>query len=147
MIVLAYLGSQCTKFHAAGWKGWFLLSFYLGSCVWPDAISRWIQQRVCIKFCVKVATETLAMIRHAVHRCLSDLLSLTALNYVKTSPRTLVTKELVVASRQYTVSHFLFRQGISDQKQHGCCSPPTLIFCFPNCIGEDGAYFKGDGGQ
>jgi hypothetical protein len=25
-----------------------ILSFYLESCIWPDAISRWIQQRVCI---------------------------------------------------------------------------------------------------
>jgi hypothetical protein len=38
MIVLAYLGSQCTKFHASGSTCWFCTSFYLESCIWPDVI-------------------------------------------------------------------------------------------------------------
>jgi hypothetical protein len=45
MVVLAYLGSQCTKFHAGGW-----MSFYLWSYIWTDAISRWLRQRNRIKF-------------------------------------------------------------------------------------------------
>jgi hypothetical protein len=31
-IVLAYLGSQCTQFLAAGWTFWFLTSFYMELC-------------------------------------------------------------------------------------------------------------------
>jgi hypothetical protein len=62
IIVLAYLGSQCTKFHAAGWNSWFLTSFYM------DVISQWIQQRNSVKCCADLgrsATETLLMIRRA----------------------------------------------------------------------------------
>jgi hypothetical protein len=33
MIVLAYLGSQCTTFHAAGWPCGFFTSFCLESCM------------------------------------------------------------------------------------------------------------------
>jgi hypothetical protein len=43
-IELAYLGSQCTKFYAAGWMCCFLSSLYLNTCIWPDVISQWIRQ-------------------------------------------------------------------------------------------------------
>jgi hypothetical protein len=50
MIRLAYFESQCTLFHTAGWMCWVFMSFYLESCIWADAISRWIRQKNRIKF-------------------------------------------------------------------------------------------------
>jgi hypothetical protein len=43
------------------------------------------------------------------------------------STQNLATKELAVAS-QHTISHFLFRQGIFDIKQHDCRPQPALLF-------------------
>jgi hypothetical protein len=44
-----------------------------------------------------------------------------------------VTKELAVASWQRTISHFLFHQGIFDQKTTWLLSLTYPIFlCFPN---------------
>jgi hypothetical protein len=60
MIVLAYFGSQSTKFHVARWKCWL--------CSWPAAISRCIRQRACIQFCTNLGNcvvETLAVIKQA----------------------------------------------------------------------------------
>jgi hypothetical protein len=45
IIVLAYLGSKWTQFHASGWKCWCSTSFYLESCTWPETISWSIQQK------------------------------------------------------------------------------------------------------
>jgi hypothetical protein len=67
-IVLAYLGSQGIKFHAAMWTSDFFTFSYLESCIWPDVISRWIRKRNSIKFWANLGKdpkETLAMIRQA----------------------------------------------------------------------------------
>jgi hypothetical protein len=45
----------------------------------------------------------------------------------KILPRTLAKKELAVASRQQHVLHFHFLYGISDQMQHGCHPPSSLL--------------------
>jgi hypothetical protein len=60
MLVLDYLGSQCTKFYAAGWRFWYLRPFNWSR----DAILRWIRQRNSIKSCAnlgEVATESLVI--------------------------------------------------------------------------------------
>jgi hypothetical protein len=40
VLTYSYLGNQCTKSEAAGWKCWALTSFYFESCIWPEAILR-----------------------------------------------------------------------------------------------------------
>jgi hypothetical protein len=49
MIVLAYLGSQCTKLHSA-FDVLNCAYHYLEFCISPDVISGRIRQRMCIKF-------------------------------------------------------------------------------------------------
>jgi hypothetical protein len=51
----------------------------------------------------------------------------TAWKCAKTSPRTLATKELAIASRHCTISHFLFT-GEFLTKKNDCHPPPTLLF-------------------
>jgi hypothetical protein len=43
----------------------------------------------------------------------------------------LATKELHVALRHRTVSHFLFHQGIFDHRQHDCHPHPPYFSLFP----------------
>jgi hypothetical protein len=52
--VLAYFESRCTEFNAAGWMCWFSTSFYMESSLWLKAVSWWILQRICTKFCVNL---------------------------------------------------------------------------------------------
>jgi hypothetical protein len=56
----------------------------------------------------------------------------------KPPPRTLATKVLSVVSRQLTVSHFHFHQGIFDQKQHDYGPHPQ---CFSLEIKLTGRHF------
>jgi hypothetical protein len=55
MVILAYLGSQCTKFNRAGWTCWFLKSFYLEPCIWTDVTLPRIltadQKQQCVNIC------------------------------------------------------------------------------------------------
>jgi hypothetical protein len=65
VIVLTYLGRQCSKFHEPGWTCWFLMSF-----VWSrvcdftmDPIKTENDQILCKSR--RSATETLAIIKQA----------------------------------------------------------------------------------
>jgi hypothetical protein len=42
-----------------------------------------------------------------------------------------VDKKLSIASGQFTVSYFLFHQGIFDKRQHDCCPLPPYFSLFP----------------
>jgi hypothetical protein len=59
MIVLKYVGSQCTKFHTAGWTCSCFTSIYLESCIWNDVILQWIRQTNSIKFCAKLGESAM----------------------------------------------------------------------------------------
>jgi hypothetical protein len=68
-LVLAYFGSQCMKFRAAGWTFWFFTSFYLESwyLVWCNVAMHPTKEQLQILFKSKKKCdgETLAMIRQA----------------------------------------------------------------------------------
>jgi hypothetical protein len=51
----------------------------------------------------------------------------TAWKSAKTSCQSLVVKEMAVASWEHVISHFLFHQGIFNQKLHNCHPTPTLL--------------------
>jgi hypothetical protein len=107
MIVLAYLVSQCTKLHAAGWMCWFFTSCYLESCIWPDVTSRRIRSLWT------GATETLAMLgKHsgkkawAILRCLNDISKLTETENGETAEH----------QTQQHAHHFTWQQGGCSQR-------------------------------
>jgi hypothetical protein len=94
MKVLAYFGSQCTKFHAAGWICWYFMPFYLELGIWSDVIS-WLIWQVCINFCANLGKSA-----------------------------TVPTKKLAVASWQCTVGHFLTRELLPISKMTAVPHPP-----------------------
>jgi hypothetical protein len=137
MIVLANLGSQCTKFHAAGWTWWLFTSFCLES--W------WIRQRNRIKFCEnlgKGVTETLAMIRQAFKEESMSRTRNVQTHWDRKKTRRVKSKvksmkmcedftpnfgdKRTVASRQRTASHFHFHQNVWP-KTTWLSFPPTLL--------------------
>jgi hypothetical protein len=112
MIVLAYLGSQCTKFHTGGLTCWFFMSFHLESCIWPDAIPQWIQQRYSIKFCV--ISE---IVQHRPWQWLDKLLEKKAWAIHRKSKLTETKKgETGEQQSQEHTHHFLWYQGDCSQR-------------------------------
>jgi hypothetical protein len=115
---------------------WFFVSFYLESCIWPDAILRFGSDKETARMHQILCKSQKKKVRcrhwndwisiwgrkqepNIQFRILLWSFMVTAWKCVKTSPQTLATKELAVAS-QHTIPHFLFHQGISDKKQHDC---------------------------
>jgi hypothetical protein len=106
-IVLAYLGSQCTKFHAAGWTCWFFMLSHLESCILPDP--------------GKSTTETLAMIRQAFGE---ESMSRTLVMACSVEGR--LKKETGEKQSQGHSRHSLWQQG--DCSQRICPGRPNSQF-------------------
>jgi hypothetical protein len=181
MVVLAYLGNQCTEVHAAGWTCWLLRPFLWSRASglmrlrngsdkgrtsnfvqisekgrrrpwqWLDKRSvkeAWVQHGK-IKLSETEKGETgeeqshershlfyFFDIKGIVHKEIVMANQpvdspATASKCAKNSSQTLGTKELAVASRQRTVSHFLFHQGIFCLKQHDCHPHKSYFSVFP----------------
>jgi hypothetical protein len=111
MIVLTYIGSQCTKFHTAGWICWFLCPF-----VWVMSGSMWFHD-VCdkgtaIKFCTNLGRntmETLAMNRQAFGEWKHEL-------YMESPNSPRPKKTTGEEQSKEHARHFLWHQGNCSQR-------------------------------
>jgi hypothetical protein len=108
-------------------------SFYLESCIWPDAISWWIRERNCIKFCAnlgKSETETLAMIRQGFGekaRAVHGKSELTETEKFETGE----------AQSQERAHHFLRHQGVftsNSSWQAKQSIPHATVTFYDDCV-------------
>jgi hypothetical protein len=132
MIVLAYVESQCTKFHTAGWLCWFFTSFYLESYTWPNAISQCIWQWTCVKCCANVGKVLQIpwqwLDKHsrkkawAIHGCLNEMLGSEQTEKGETGEE----------QSQEHAHNFLFTKNSSWQAKQSILH--TTVTFYGNCV-------------
>jgi hypothetical protein len=96
---------------------------------------RWrAKSRACYSFSLTSSITSQRFCPGSQFRILLWRFAATAWKCEKTSPRTLETKELALASRERTIAHFLFHQAILYQEQQPTTwlsSPTHPRFLFP----------------